>query len=59
MTLPVASALPRHGGELDALRGDAAAADFLRFLAKSAAESWDDACLGPLCRDGVVGGAMT
>ena len=56
LTLPVASALPRRGGELDALCGDVAAADFLQFLAKSAAESWDAACLGPLCLDGVVRG---
>ena len=44
--------------EYDALRGDAAASDFLRFRAESDAGNWDAACLGPLCRKGVVRGAM-
>ena len=44
--------------EYDALRGDAAASNFLRFRAESDAGNWDAACLGPLCHDGVVGGAM-
>ncbi len=40
------------------LRGDAPSDDFFCFLAESDAENWDPASLAPLCRDGVVGGAM-